>query len=237
MISSRTRFISYLKEDGVYAILDAGIVPARRIVPTALGIARAGVRVFQLRAKKLPDRSVAVLAASLKKALRNRILLINDRVDIALLASADGVHVGQDDAPVAFARRALGSRRIVGVSAGDPAEVRRALKCDPDYVSLGPVFFTKTKRNAGKGLGPEGIRLLSRMIPEGRIRVAVGGITADNVGIILRCGIDAVAVASGLSAGAARKRLLRAVKAAKAGRSRRCGGLCAHGRCGGRSAK
>ena len=230
MISARARCISYLKKDGIYAILDTGILPEEGLVPAARAIARAGVRLFQLRAKGLPDKAVASLAGSLKRALRKQILLVNDRVDIALLAKADGVHVGQEDAPITFARRALGERRVVGVSAGNPAEVRRAAKGDPDYVSLGPAFSTRTKPDAGRPLGPEGICRLSSMIPGGMIRVAVGGITADNVGIILRCGIDAVAVAFGLSAGPDRGRLLRAVKAAKAGQRGQCGGFCACGR-------
>jgi thiamine-phosphate pyrophosphorylase len=183
-------------------------------------MAAAGMQVFQLRAKGIPDADFLEIALKLRKILRSRLLLINDRVDIAALAGADGVHLGQDDVPVACARLILGEAKTVGISAGTRSEVLRAIRSRPDYVSLGPAFSTKTKRDAGNGLGPGKIRALARHIPGKTVRVAVGGITADNVGIILRCGVDAVASASGLLRGPDRKRevkrFMKAVRTTRA---------------------
>jgi len=179
-----------------YAILDAGLARPSALLSVAIRARRAGVRVFQLRAKDLPDAAFVRLARDIMGALHGRLMLVNDRCDVALAAGAHGVHLGQDDLPVAVARRILGHGAVIGLSAGNTAEVRKAVAQRPDYVSIGPVFRTRTKGDAGPSLGPGGYARLSRLVPPGIPRVAVGGLTPHNVSSLSPAAVDAVAAAS-----------------------------------------
>jgi len=179
-----------------YAILDAGLARPAALLAAAVRARRGGVRVFQLRAKLLSDAAFTRLARAVLRVLPGRLLLVNDRCDIALVAGAGGVHLGQDDLPVAVARRILGRGAVVGLSAGNAAEALRAVAQRPDYISIGPVFRTRTKGNAGHPLGPRGYTRLSKLVPPGIPRVAVGGLTPHNVSSLSSATVDAVAAAS-----------------------------------------
>lgn len=151
---------------------------------------------FQLRLKGASDRSVIAAAAALKAGLSGCAVIVNDRADLAEAAGADGVHLGQDDLPVSAARRLLGRRALVGVSAGSVREIAAAARARPDYISLGPAFATRTKRDAGPALGIAGVRRLMRVMPRAMTVLAVGGITSDNVGGLARAGVHVAAIAS-----------------------------------------
>jgi len=190
------RWSRRLRDAGLCAILDDGLGDAGALVRMARALSRSGVSFFQLRAKNASDGEFLGLAVRLRKELAGRLFLINDRCDVALAARADGVHLGQDDLPASEARHLLGREALVGVSAGSPSELARVLRDSPDYVSLGPVYSTSTKKDAGHPLGPAGFARLIQRVPPRVPVLAVGGITPDNVCILVRAGADAVAAAS-----------------------------------------
>ncbi|MCE2440805.1 MAG: thiamine phosphate synthase [Candidatus Latescibacteria bacterium] len=121
-------------------------------------------------------------------------LIVNDRVDVALAAEADGVHLGQDDFPVALARNLLAAGRIIGVSAGNPDEARQGIADGADYVGFGPVFPTGSKSDAGEVQGLE--KLADFAIAVRAPVIAIGGIGADNAAGVARSGAHGIAVIS-----------------------------------------
>lgn len=164
---------------------------------------RAGVTFVEIRRPRgaRPDGSAERLE-EVRRCLAvasGATVLVNDRVDLALLAGASGAHVGQDDMPAADARRLLGPERWLGVSTHDEAQLAAAQHLPVDYVALGPVFASPTKSGHAPPLG------LSRLAAARRLStrplVAIGGITLENVEAVMACGVDAVAVASAIGAG------------------------------------
>ncbi len=154
-----------------------------------------GADALQLREKDLPDAELLRRAHALRELTRRRdaLLIINDRPDIARLVDADGVHVGQDDLPVAAARRIVGRRIIVGKSTHTLDQARAALAERPDYVAVGPMFSSTTKPQDHIA-GPE---TLAAVLAETDLPcVAIGGITAQNVGELTAVGCRCIAVCS-----------------------------------------
>jgi thiamine-phosphate pyrophosphorylase len=125
-------------------------------------------------------------------------VIVNDRADIALMARAAGVHVGQEDLPVEDARRVLGPMAIVGVSTHDRSQVDAALRSSASYLAVGPVFETPTKDTGYAAVGPE---LVAYAASGGRPVVAIGGMTPDRAVIARRAGAASVAVIGNLLAG------------------------------------
>lgn len=203
----------------LYLVLGAGDTGGRDPVAVARAAVAGGVGVVQLREKAASTREQVVRARALKAALAplGVPLLINDRVDVALAAGADGVHLGQDDMAPEDARRLLGPGAILGLSVGDAAEARTADPALVDYVGIGPAFATGTKADAGAAIGPAGVAALRRQV--GLPGVAIGGIDAANAGALGACGIEGVAVVSAVAGAAdpaAAARRLRAAFAAGA---------------------
>jgi thiamine-phosphate pyrophosphorylase len=155
-----------------------------------------GADCLQLREKTLEARELLIRARQLVELCRRHTVLciINDRPDIALLADADGVHVGQGDLPAIEVRRLVGAGRIVGVSTHDIAQARQAVRDGADYIGVGPFFRSATKPRDFLA-GPDYAREAASVpIPA----VAIAGITADNVEQVLATGIRAVAVSSAI---------------------------------------
>jgi thiamine-phosphate pyrophosphorylase len=147
-----------------------------------------GVRAVQLREKDLSGRELHELAAALRAltARHGARLLVNDRVDVALAASADGVHLGTSSIPPAAARRLLGPEALIGCSTHDLRELAEAEAGGADFVTFGPVYATKSKAPFGP---PVGIEPLRRACAAARIPVfALGGIDAENAGEVLGAG-------------------------------------------------
>lgn len=158
-----------------------------------------GATVLQLRDKQASGRELVGWARQLRALTRRArvTFLVNDRVDVALAADADGAHVGDEDLPVADARRLLGPGRVVGASAGTVEEALRAQQEGADYLGVGPVFPTATKADAGTAIGLEGLRRIASAV---RIPVVgIGGITADNAAEVIRAGAAGVAVISAVA--------------------------------------
>jgi thiamine-phosphate pyrophosphorylase len=155
---------------------------------------KRGSLCVQLREKSLADAELLNRARILVRQCRKvgAVSIINDRADIALLSEADGVHLGQSDLPCVEARRLLGSESIVGISTGKLEEARRAIADGATYIAAGPMFHSTTKEKlqvAGPAYAAETLALNCPV-------VAIGGITLENIGELIRMGVERVAVSA-----------------------------------------
>lgn len=184
----------------VYAITDRRLACGQRIEEIISALCRAGVGMIQLREKGLTTRELHLLVAEAVGAARagGALLVVNDRPDVALYARADGVHLGDEDLPAGAARRLLGPDAIVGVSCHSPEGVRAAADLDVDYIAVGPVFPTETKKLRFPIVGIELVRQARRITS--KPLVAIGGIDHGNASDVIGAGADGVAVISALMA-------------------------------------
>jgi thiamine-phosphate pyrophosphorylase len=180
-----------------------------------------GAQVIQFREKQASTRQRIEIARQLARLCREAgaRLLVNDRLDVALAADADGAHLGAEDFPLAAARDLLGPDRVIGATAGTPEEAIAAQGSGADYVGVGPVYPTASKPDAPGEIGLEGLAAVVRAveIPV----VAVGGITPARVAEVLATGAFGVAVIESVAThedpAAATRRLREAIDAAVAG--------------------
>jgi thiamine-phosphate pyrophosphorylase len=183
---------------GVYLVTDRPLCLHRPLTSIVADAVRAGIACVQLREKNASTRDFLNQALALKPMLASAgiPLIINDRVDIALAANADGVHLGQSDMPYAEARKLLGPDSVIGLSVETWADVEAAQDLDVNYLGVSPIFATPTKTDTQAPWGLEGlarIRAFSR-----HSLVAIGGLNASNAPDIIRAGADAVAVVSAI---------------------------------------
>jgi thiamine-phosphate pyrophosphorylase len=196
--------------------------PGRTYPDTVAAACAGGADVIQLREKTLSTRPLIALCKELQEICdrTGTLFILNDRVDVALAADVDGVHVGQEDLPVRFVRQMLGHRKIVGCSAHSAAQALAAHGDGADYVSCGPLFATPTKPD----VRPVGLELIGQYKSLVRVPfVAIGGIDESNVEEVIRAGADRVAVVRAVSGAedpeSAARRLKEKILAAKDGRS------------------
>ncbi|MCE5336179.1 MAG: thiamine phosphate synthase [Desulfobacteraceae bacterium] len=162
------------------------------------GIIAGGARIVQLREKDLCERDFFRLAEIYRErtARAGILLIINDRVDVAIAVGADGVHLGQDDFPVPAARR-IAPDLLIGASSHNLEEALRAQEEGADYVNIGPIFQTGTKQGIEHFLGPEAI---GEIAPHLSIPFTVmGGIKESNVGLVIAMGAKKVAVVTAVT--------------------------------------
>ena len=182
----------------LYLVTDRTLSLGRSTVEVVRAAIRGGVSCVQLREKGCSTREFLAEARLLKARLAGTgvPLFINDRLDVALAVGADGVHLGQNDLPIADARRLVGNRMIIGISAESVADAVRAEAEGADYIGASPVFTTPTKTDTAPPLGLDGLRAIRRAV---RLPlVAIGGIDADNAAQVLRAGADGLAVVSAI---------------------------------------
>jgi thiamine-phosphate pyrophosphorylase len=190
----------------LYAIVDSALVPHSspdRVTDIALfatELAQGGAMLIQFRNKSDGPSLVLNQAREIKRRLacgsKRATLMMNDRADLCLGAKFDGVHLGQDDISVAGARKLCSSPLLVGASTHNAEQVREADKTSADYIAIGPVFATASKRNPDPVVGIEEIRR-ARALTDKPL-VAIGGITRQNCRQVLEAGADSVAVISDL---------------------------------------
>jgi thiamine-phosphate pyrophosphorylase len=161
-----------------------------------------GARVLQLRAKDLPSGAFLELADALVTLTGDyeAIVIVNDRVDVARLSGADGVHVGQEDLPPGAAREQLGPEAVVGFSTHTVAQIEAALREPVSYIAVGPVFGTSTKETGYSAVGLDLVAAATRMNGL-RPVVAIGGVTLANARSAIDAGASSVAVISDLLVG------------------------------------
>jgi thiamine-phosphate pyrophosphorylase len=182
----------------LYTIADTLGRPELSFVTIAEQLCTGGARILQLRAKDLPSREFLDIAQKVKDVCHHAgcLLIINDRADIALAVDADGVHVGQEDLPLAAARKVLGPQKIIGVSTHDPQQAQAAERDGADYIGFGPMFGTTTKATGYSARGLEQLQEIRCLV---RVPiVAIGGITTERAPATLSAGADAVAMISDL---------------------------------------
>ena len=205
-------------DPSLYVVLDRALARGRDLVEL-LGLALAGgSRMIQLREKEWPSGRILPLAEKLRAACAaaGATFIVNDRVDLAVAVSADGVHLGQDDLPARAARPLLRPGMILGISTHSVEQARAAQADGADYVAVGSMFATTSKPDF-QLVGPDLVRKL-----RGEIRVplvGIGGITPDNVAEVIAAGADGVAVISAVCAAtdpkAAAARFLAQIRAAR----------------------
>jgi thiamine-phosphate pyrophosphorylase len=173
--------------------LDPGLA-AQPIARIAQALADAGVRLMQLRNKPGSAQAICRDVRELIQAVEGRDVrvILNDRPDIAAIADAGGVHVGQDDLPVSEAREIVGDHAWVGVSTHNLPQLIAAAGTSADYIAVGPVFPTGTKTNPDPVVGLEFVREARRLTR--KPLVAIGGITVESAADVFRAGADSVAV-------------------------------------------
>ena len=186
---SHDRLMQKLRRSPLYLVTS----PHEHLLPIVEAALQGGLSLVQYRDKNADDPTRLQLAEKLCHLCRryDALFLVNDRVDIALAVDADGVHLGQQDIPIALARQILGTNRIVGRSTTNPEEMQRALDEGADYIGVGPVYETPTK--AGKAAaGLDYVRYAATHSPVPWF--AIGGIDAENLGAVMAAGATQVAV-------------------------------------------
>lgn len=193
-MNSKTKQVDY----SLYLVTDSSLSLGRSTSEIVTSAIKGGVSCVQLREKKLDTRNFIKEAKVLSKLLqRSGIpLIINDRVDVALAVEAAGVHLGQSDMNIEDARRLLGRKRIIGISAECLEDALLAEKQGADYIGISPVFATATKTDTARPLGLTGIKEIRKQIS--LPLVAIGGINKENCSEVITSGADGIAVVSAI---------------------------------------
>jgi len=182
-----------LKDNDLYVITD----PKENLLKIIEDLLIAGVKIIQHRFKTGTDKDHLEEANQIKNLCKryNSLFIINDRVDIALASNADGIHLGQDDLDLKNARKLLGYSKIIGISANNEIDISNALKEGCDYLGIGPVFKTSTKKDK-KPLGIDKIKTLTKdlSIPW----FVIGGVNTNNISYLKSHGFQKVALVSQL---------------------------------------
>jgi thiamine-phosphate diphosphorylase len=180
-------------------IADSKAAAGRDILRLIGKAVAGGATIIQVRGKKWTSRDFLEMGVEAVQFLRPKKipLIINDRVDIALACEADGVHLGQDDMPLPFAREIMGKKKIIGLSVSTPEEAEAAEEGGADYIGAGPLFRTSSKKDLGPLLGLEGLRKIRKKV---KIPIlAIGGISSTNAAEVISAGADGVAVISAIA--------------------------------------
>jgi thiamine-phosphate pyrophosphorylase len=179
----------------LYVILDAALlkISAKECVKSLVD---AGVRLIQYRNKRASGRELFETCRELAEVLNPLKVqfIVNDRADVAALAGAGGVHVGQDDLGVEQARQVMGEGKWVGISTHNVGQFRSALETSADYIAVGPIFATGSKENPDPVVGVGFVRETRAMTD--RPIVAIGGITLERAAEVIEAGADSVAIIS-----------------------------------------
>lgn len=184
----------------LYLITDRSFLNGRSLANCVEEAIKGGVTLIQVREKDITSRDFFKVAKEVKEVTSkyNLPLIINDRIDIALAIDADGVHLGQSDMPIKIARKILGKDKIIGISAGSISEALEAEKDDADYLGIGTIFFTGTKKDIEEPIGIEGLKDIVNKIKIPA--VAIGGINKDNCKEVMESGVNGISLISAILA-------------------------------------
>lgn len=174
-----------MKDFGLYVIITKPVLSYEDIANICV---KNGVKMLQLRDKFSDDKELLVAARKIQNIVRGTEtkFIMNDRIDIAILSDADGVHLGQDDISIIDARRLLGNDKIIGLSTHSIAQAREALTHNPDYIGFGPIYPTPTKIIADPTVGTE---LLKEVLCFANVPVvAIGGIDEKSAINVIQVG-------------------------------------------------
>ncbi len=196
----------------LYLVTDRRLCHNASLVQKVALAVEGGVNIVQLREKDLPSRPLLDLAMKIRHAIDgNALLVVNERVDVALLSSADGVHLGEEALHPSDARSLVGDGMIIGRSVHDYEGALEAQREDADYLIAGSVFATRSH----PGQTPQGLPLVQRLSAKLRIPyLGIGGINAENAADVIRAGASGVAVISAILASPQPKEAARRLKCA-----------------------
>ena len=194
----RSERLARLKEIDLYPVTCQKLSDGRTDLEVLDAVLDGGSRIIQLREKEWDKKELYELAFEFRRRTleSNALLIINDHLDVALAADADGVHLGQEDLPIPAARR-IAPDLILGASSHSLEEALKAEKEGADYVNIGPIFPTKTKKGMTRILGPDAIRKIS---PHLNVPfTTMGGISLENISQVLEAGARRVAMVTGVT--------------------------------------
>lgn len=182
----------------LYLVTDRGILKGRDLFRAVEDAIKGGVTLVQLREKDISSRDFYHIALKIKEVVHYHHipLIINDRLDIALAADADGLHIGQDDLPLKIARKLLGPGKILGYSVSNAEEARFGEQNGADYLGAGTVYPTGSKADIGELIGADGLHNIKQSvsIPV----VGIGGIGMSNLEEVKASGIDGISLISAI---------------------------------------
>lgn len=182
--------------EGVYGITSEALSMGRKNADMVRDMIRGGITAIQYRekdGKSMREQYLECLEIRKISKESGVLFIVNDHVDLALACHADGIHIGQNDLPLAVVRKLVG-KRIIGVSAQNPVQAQLAAKEGADYIGVGPVFRTDTKKDAGDPVGMDFLDFAAREL---RVPfVAIGGIKTSNIKDVLARGTKTVAIVS-----------------------------------------
>lgn len=186
-----------LKDARLYLLATTGFCRGP-LLETVLRAIEGGVDFVQLREKHLGDGEFLTLSARIRDAVHDAgaTFILNDRVAVAQVTACDGVHLGQEDLPLALARPLLGDRLMIGISTHDVDQARSAAEGGADYIGVGPTFRTGTKDTGYEPKGPAEIATIASSVPIPAF--AIGGITPENLPQLIAAGVRRVAVSSAI---------------------------------------
>ncbi len=181
----------------LHVLVDPKQLALDDILPFCRAIREGGATVVQLRGKNSKGLELFRYGTAFRNATAQTGLglIINDRVDVAIAVAADGVHIGQEDLPLATVRH-WAPHLVVGLSVGTVPELSVAQSSPPDYIGMGPVYSTLSKSDAGPSLGVDDFGVLCKEAQSLAPVVAIGGIQPSNAGAVWRAGADGIAVIS-----------------------------------------
>lgn len=182
----------------LYLVTDRDLSLGRTLEEVVKEAVAGGATIVQLREKEAPTGEFVALARRLMDVLKplGVPLIINDRVDVALAADADGVHIGQSDMAYEDVRRLVGKEKIVGLSVENFEDIEAANALDVDYIGISPVFGTPTKTDTAEPFGLEGLRRAVEMSVHPT--VAIGGMNRNTAARVMQTGCDGIAVVSAI---------------------------------------
>lgn len=182
----------------LYLVTDRGILNGRSLKKAVEDSIQGGVTLVQIREKDVSSREFYSIAKEIKEVTDyySIPIIVNDRLDIAQAINAHGVHLGQSDMHISIARKILGKDKIIGISAGNIKEALEAEKSGADYLGLGAVYYTGSKKDIDEPIGLEGLRQITSgiKIPS----VAIGGVGKGNYKEVLKTGVTGISVISAI---------------------------------------
>jgi thiamine-phosphate pyrophosphorylase len=188
---------------GLYAITDDSLSLGRSVLQVVDELMKSGIRILQYREKdkKAGTMLEDCLAIRAKTRETDCLFIVNDHVDIAMLCRADGVHIGQEDLPLPHVRSLVGRDMIIGLSTHSPAQAAEAVRLGADYIGVGPLYATRTKKDVCEPVGLEYLEHVVKTYPHLPF-TAIGGIKLHNIQEVVRHGARCCCVVSEiLSAG------------------------------------
>lgn len=186
------------EETSLYALTDDALSLGRPVLDVARALLDSGIKILQYREKDKKAGKMLEECLALRRLTREAgaCFIVNDHVDIAMLCEADGVHVGQDDLPVQAVRQLVGPDMIIGLSTHSPEQARAAVAAGADYIGVGPIYATQTKKDV---CAPVTLDYLDWVVANITLPfVAIGGIKRHNIGEVTRHGARCCALVSEL---------------------------------------